>query len=278
MKEIHVYKFNNNVKVCYTNKKISLPKAYRDSVEIYWNSLLENGKNFFRGDIFTITNISCYGESVFINVELTDYAHFLYTIYKNEFNDHDCRVIHTSVLVETADGKFAIGIMGNDTFAPQKLQFVGGGIDKADLNGEILDLEHNIRKEIAEELGLDTGDKSIIKDFKPYLIKDGGKANFLSAIFKLDLCIDGDELMDRFERFNQGLILKGTVPELSSLVLIIADQNSVENFINSDFRKKDENLIPTLKAAVGLCTVGELIFTDERGLHHHLTTHGSSCW
>lgn len=265
MKEITLYEFNNNVKVCYKNKKVSLPKDYSDNVEIYWNSLLKNGKKFFRGEVFTITNISRYSESLFINVELTDYAHFLYTLYKNEFNEHDCRVIHTSVLVETSDGKFVIGVMSNDTFAPQKLQFIGGGIDKADINGEILDLEHNICKEISEELGLDIRDKSIIKDFRPYLIKDGGKTNFLSAIYKLDLWINGDELMDRFERFNQGLIIKGINPELNSLVLIRAEQNSVVNFINSDTRKKDENLIPTLKSAVGLYDVRELISASDSG-------------
>lgn len=265
MKEVNVYKFDNNVKVCYRNMKVSLPKDYKASVEGYWNSLIENGKTFFRGDIFTITNISCEGEGVFINVELTDYAHFLYTMYKNEFNEYDCRVIYTSVLVETSDGKFVIGVMGNDTFAPQKLQFVGGGIDKADLSGEILDLEHNIRKEIAEELGIDTGDKGIVKDLNPFLIKDGGRTNFLSAIFKLDLRINGDELMDRFEKFSQELISKGIIPELSSLVLINADQNSVENFINSDYREKDENLIPALRAAIGLCPIRELATIKDNG-------------
>lgn len=265
MKEVNVYKFNNNVKVCYRNMKVSLPKEYKASVDGYWNSLIESGKTFFRGDIFTITSISCEGEGVLINVQLTDYAHFLYTMYKNEFDEYDCRVIYTSVLVETSDGKFVIGVMGKDTFAPQKLQFIGGGIDKADLNGEILDLEHNIRKEIAEELGLDASDKSLIKDFKPYLIKDGGRTNFLSAIFKLDLRINGDELMDRFEKFSQELISKGIIPELSSLVLINAEQNSVENFISSDYREKDENLIPALRAAVGLCTVNDLIIIKDSG-------------
>lgn len=255
MKEINIYKFNNNVKVYFTNKRVSLPKNYSDSMEKYWESLLKSGKKFFRGDIFTITNITYCGECISIYVELTDYAHFLYTMHKNVFDENDCRVIHTSVLIETSDGKFVIGVMNNDTYAPEKLQFIGGGIDKDDLDESLLDLEHNIRKEISEEIGLDTANKDIIKDFTPYVLKDGGKSNFISAIFKLDLNIDEDELMDRFKSFNEGLIQQGISPELRSLLLIKAEQDSVECFINEDLREKDENLIPTLKAAVGLYKV-----------------------
>lgn len=257
MKDINIYKFNNNVKIGYSGEKITLPKDYSDAVEAHWNSLLKSGKKFFRGEVFTIKNISCQGEKVFIDVKMTDYAHFLYTLHRNEFNGNDCRVIYTSVLIETSDGKFVIGAMRDDTAVPYKLQFVGGGVDKDDINGDVLDLKHNIRKEIAEEVGLDTEDKNIIKDFRPYLLKDGGKTNFLSAIYKLDLCIDEDEFLDRFNRFNKELILKGISPELSSLVFVKADQNSVDNFINIDSRNKDENLIPALMAAVGRYTVKE---------------------
>lgn len=59
MKDINIYKFNNNVKICYSDEKISLPKDYSDAVEAYWNSLLKSGKKFFRGEVFTIKNISC---------------------------------------------------------------------------------------------------------------------------------------------------------------------------------------------------------------------------
>ncbi|NMM62567.1 hypothetical protein HBE96_07650 [Clostridium sp. P21] len=258
MKEINIYKFDNNVKVHYTKNKVSLHQEYRDNMEIYWKSLLKSGKKFFRGDVFTITNINYHEQSIDIYVELTDYAHFLYTLDRGMFDEKDCRVIYTSVLIETCDGKFVIGEMNRDTFAPKKLQFVGGGIDKDDIDGDLLDLEHNIRKEIFEELGLDTYDKNITKDFRPYFLKDGGKSNFLSAVFKLDLFLNEVELVDRFHKFSEELISQGISPELNSLILIKAEQKSVENFINNDLREKDENLIPILKAAIGLYNIKNL--------------------
>lgn len=258
MREINIYNFNNNVKVYYTSKRVLLPKEYSDNMEEHWNSLLKKGNKSFRGDVFTITDISCFDESLNIYVELTDYAHFLYTIHKGKFEEYDCRVIHTSVLIETSDRKFVIGVMSKNTFAPDKLQFVGGGIDKDDINGDFLDLEHNIKKEISEEIGINITDGNIVKDFRPYFLKDGGKSNFLSAIFKLDLAIDEAEIMERFQRYNQELISQKISPELSSLVFIKAEQGSIKDFIYNDLREKDENLIPTLEAAVGLRNIKEL--------------------
>ena len=179
--ETVISKFNN-IKVIYTTEKRVLPSAYREAVNRHWQNLLNSGKRFFNGELFTIRNIESSENGINIYVSLTDYAHFLYTIHKNNYEDNDCRVIYTSVLIETSDNKYAVGEMNEGTAFPFKLQFIGGGIDKGDINGNIIDLEHNIRKEIFEELGIDVDDKTVVKSFKPLYLKSGGQSNFLSAI------------------------------------------------------------------------------------------------
>jgi len=251
MKRINIYKYHN-IKVHFLNRKISLPQNYIKKIDKYWNLLQKQGKKFIRGDIFTIKSIKQNNTSLIIYVELTDYAHFLFTYYQKVSKKYDCRVIHTSALIETSDHKFVIGVMNNGTYAPQKLQFIGGGIDKDDLIGNELDLTHNIRKEISEELGLNTQNINIIKNFKPYLLKSGGETNFLSAVFKLNLLIDATELLNRFEKYTNRLISQKINPELSSLLLLKADAHSIKKFRYHDKREKDENLIPSLEAAVGL--------------------------
>lgn len=250
MEEVNIYEYNNNIKVYYTNTRASLPEEYRCEVERHWESLIQMGKKFFRGEIFTITDIKHEGEQIQIFVELTDYAHFLYTIHKGKYEGHDCRVIYTSVMIETSDKKFAIGEMNSYTAAPGKLQFIGGGIDNGDIRENEIDLRHSISKEIREETGINVEDRNVVKSLEPYLLKTGGKSNFLSAIFKLNLLISGSELLDSFERYNRRLISGGASPEIKSLVLINADCNSVINFITNDTRQKDENLVPAIKAAV----------------------------
>lgn len=251
MSEVNLYKIDDNIRVCYTGRKVVLPPKYIADCEAHWLLLMKTGKKYFRGDIFTVNEVIQSQDNITLAVELTDYAHFLYTIHKNVYEEHDCRVIYTSALVETADGKYVIGVMGEDTFAPQKLQLFGGGIDKGDLKGDEIDLEHSIKKEIAEELGIDANDSKVVKQFRPYLLKEGGRSNFFSAIFKLNLLIDETSLTKRFESHNRSLLLQGIKPELSSLLFVASEQKSIEDDIINDKREKDENLIPTLQAAIG---------------------------
>ncbi|EHI96849.1 NUDIX hydrolase [Clostridium sp. DL-VIII] len=257
MKEINMLKFDDNVKVHYTNKKISLAKEYSKRVQSHWESLLNTGKKLFNGDVFTIYKIKINGSEIHIYVGLTNYAHFLYTMHKNNYEDDDCRIIHTSVLIETIDNKFAIGEMNECTAFPFKLQFIGGGIDKEDISGEFLNLEHNIKKEILEELGIQIENKDIVKKLKPCYLKSGGKRNFLSAIFKLDLLINEEELAELLNIHNKDLELKMEMQEIRNLIFINSDKESIREFVTTDKRERDENLIATLEAAVGIRTVSD---------------------
>jgi 8-oxo-dGTP pyrophosphatase MutT (NUDIX family) len=251
MREIIISEFNN-INVYYSNEKVILPKDYSDEVEKHWNLLLQSGEKFFRGDSYTITKMETNDDTVNIYVQLTNYAHFLYTIHKNTYTEHDCRVIYTSVLIETSDKKFVLGEMNVGTAFPHKLQFIGGGIDKNDIKGNILDLEHNIKKEILEELGIDVKNKNVVKEVRPCFLKSGGDNNFLSAIFKMDLLIDEEQFGDMFNNYNESLISKGETPEIKSLIFIQADRRSVNGFINTDNREKDSNVIPTLIEATSM--------------------------
>lgn len=255
MNETIISEFNNNIKVYYTNQKTSLPMHYSEDVNKHWESLLISGKKFFNGDVFTINNIETNEDGVNIFVGLTNYAHFLYTINKNNYEDNDCRVIHTSALIETIDNKFAIGEMNEGTAFPFKLQFIGGGIDKSDIKGEILDLEHNIKKEILEELGIEVENKSIVKSLKPCYLKSGGQSNFLSVIYKLELLINEDELKVLLNKHNEYLALKMEMQEIRSLIFLDAKKQAIEEFVTKDVREKDGNLIATLEAAVGIRSI-----------------------
>lgn len=252
MMEISISKFDNNINIYYTNQKKVLSPEYREAVDRHWESFMKEGKKFFNGDVYTINNIEASENGINIFVCLTNYAHFLYTMDKDNCEENDCRTIYTSVLIETSDNKFAIGEMHEDTSFPLKLQFIGGGIDKEDINGEILDLEHNIKKEIFEELGIVVEDKSIVKSFKPSYLKSGGKRNFLSAIYKMDLLLNEQELTDLLNKHNQNLKTKMELQEIKSLVYVDAEKVAVEEFAAKDKRDKDENLIAALEAEVGI--------------------------
>lgn len=144
-------------------------------------------------------------------------------------------------------------------YHPGKLQFIGGGIDKNDIKNNVFDLRHNIEKEINEEIGIDVEDKTLVKELKPYVLKSGGKDNFLSAIFKMDLLINEVELNKVLNRHNEKLIAKGEKVEIKSLIFVDRRKDSIEKFVKNNKIEKDENLDATLMAAVGIIPIEESI-------------------
>lgn len=251
MSEIILYSLNDNIKINYTGKRVVLPSQYVSDCETYWLSLTEKGKKYFRGDVFTISKEVLNSDGIELSAELTDYAHFIYTVNRKSFEKYDCRSIYASALIMTADRKFVVGIMGRDTFAPGKLQLVGGGIDQEDVLENRIDPEHCIRREIKEEIGIDAGDISVVRDFAPYLLKTGGPSKFYSAIFRLDLAVDEARLKSFYQRHVRDLKGRGKSPEFEALLFIPADAISIGDLSENNPREKDENLIPALKAAIG---------------------------
>jgi 8-oxo-dGTP pyrophosphatase MutT (NUDIX family) len=255
MKEVKISTFDNNINVYYTDKRICLPVEYRSRVDTHWNELIKSGKSFFNGDIFSISRIECKDDEVNIFVGLTDYAHFLYTIHNKSYSELDCRVIYTSVMIETSDEKYAIGVMNTNTAFPDKLQFIGGGIDRGDIMGGIIDLRHSIEKEINEELGIDVDDGSIVKSLQPCFLKSGGDSGFLSAIFKMELLIDENQLTAILRLHNEKTFSLGDKPEIRALVFVDKGKDSISSFIDGDRRMKDENLAAALMADSGMISI-----------------------
>jgi 8-oxo-dGTP pyrophosphatase MutT (NUDIX family) len=258
--KMHISEYGTGFNVYYTGERICLPAAYRDWVEQHWDSLMREGKGFFRGDGYTITDVHDKGMgNIDVFVQLTDYAHFIYSVRNGFRNAHDCRVIHTSALIETADGKYVLGEMNGHTAFPGKLQFIGGGIDQRDLFGDRIDLDHNIRSEIAEELGVDVSDGSMVKTFTRYAIKSGGDNNVISAIYKLTLKSNEAELIAMFAAHNEKISLQNGKPEIRSLFFVNLDRTSVEQFVYQNTQAKDGNIIPTLMVASGIKPFGRFV-------------------
>jgi hypothetical protein len=90
---------------------------------------------------------------------------------------------------------------------------------------------------------------------KPCYLKSGAQSDFLSAIFKLQLLIDEDELKMLLNKHNEELAIKMEMQEIRSLIFLDAKKQAIEEFISNDKREMDGNLIATLEAAVGIRTV-----------------------
>ncbi|HTY07742.1 MAG TPA: NUDIX hydrolase, partial [Candidatus Edwardsbacteria bacterium] len=229
-------------------EQVILPQYYRDKVERHWDRLIKSGKTFFNGPIYTIIRETSSETGIALEMAKTDYAHFLYTLHTPLRSKHDCRVIYTSSLVVTQDGKYVIGIMGRDTFAPGKLQLIGGGLDESDIHNELADLDHSVKKELKEELGIDADDRTTVKDIRQKHLKAGGAHGFMSVIYKVSLILTSSQVLERFERHCASMRSEGQEPEIKTLVFVNTTIKAVRMFTARNKHEKDENLIPVMMA------------------------------
>lgn len=232
------------VTVRLSNKEVQLSEAVQSKIDSYWQELLNSGKSYKRGEVFTVIHKEVIENAVNIVVEKTDYAHYLYCQNKKSLNENGVHIIHTAVLVETSDDYYLFGEMGHQTSRHGILQLCGGGIDNDDLKGEYFDLKHNIAKELQEELDIDVTDTSRITYFDEVYLKEGGPTDKMTVIFRVVLTDTKEEFLERYDIFVEDLRAKGENPEFGEIVALKKDKQAVAHFFSQENLILDEYMKP----------------------------------
>lgn len=110
-----------------------------------------NGRVLLLGD-FAVADDSFRGE--FFE---TDFAAF-YAWTQWGFPDPSVKNCFAAGALRTADGAFVLGVMGRQTANPGSVYFPCGTPDPDDVDGERVDFERSVRRELVEELGLGAAD------------------------------------------------------------------------------------------------------------------------
>lgn len=220
-------------KLSYSNQKVFLPKEVNEKIESHWNELISSGKSFRRGDVFTITEIKNKGGELEIEIALTDYAHYLATINGIIEEKYFCRVVHSSVMIETLDGKLVFGEMGGNTALPGRVQCIGGGITREDLmaDGTTIDIEKNAAKEMAEEVGLLVGDKEQVQTFIPWAVVESGPQRFVGVVYWAKILMSLDQFLTYYSKFEKELREKGDSPELAGIISVEKNLENKEEWL-----------------------------------------------
>jgi len=137
--------------------------ALQGAIAESWAALTDRTPALFNGSAFLFDRIDINTEAGTLVAEAapTDYATFLFWRANRErFPFH--HVFPVGAIL-TADRRLIVGRMSDHTANPGKLYPPAGSFDASDLTITIdglsrLDPDANIRREIAEEIGLDTGD------------------------------------------------------------------------------------------------------------------------
>ncbi len=228
--------------VLFGQKSIELPQDIQEKIDAYWEDLVRSGKKYTRGEVLTVVKKSETEERVELLVEKTDYAHYLYCQDVDPLGEYGVHIIHTAALVETLDNAVIFGRMGAHTSRAGIYQMCGGGIDDNDLKGNMFDLQHNIQRELEEELGIDVTDTERVGSFREVYFKEGGPTDKMAIVYKVGLLESSSEFMGRYETFAHDLAERGGIPEFGEVVALERTREVLVQFLEKNMLQSDECL------------------------------------
>lgn len=253
-----IYKMVPNYKFIYAGKNIELPNIIKTRIQNYWNELIESGKKYTNGKIYTISNISLDDNDCLIfRIGETNFAHYLYTVKMNFQGEYICRSIAASALFLTNDNYYVLGKMSSDTSLAGKIKFIGGAISKEDfIRNEFQPIEC-IKREVKEEIGLDLNNKVIVENMQPSCFITRKNLSFINICFKVKLNLSSNQVVALFNEHNVSLKNQNIEQEINSIILLKNQKNYVLEFLSDN----EKNTIDYMKD----------LFLVELGIHQALS-------
>lgn len=129
-------------------------------IDAYFTALKREKPSIWNGRVLVLYRFEA-GDGVFRGEFMeTDYAGFVAWIAwgRPEAAAYDC---FAAAAILSADGAFLLGRMAAHTANTGKIYFPAGTPDPGDLDGDKVDFEFSVRRELKEETGLDAAEFSI---------------------------------------------------------------------------------------------------------------------
>lgn len=246
MSKVHISPITKDIVVRYSGEEIPLPGYLHAKIDRYWNSLLESGEKFTRGEVYTITKIDESAGAIQIMVDKTDYAHYLYSEKVGGLGKYAVRIVHPAAVAVSKDRKIILGEMGIHTARGGIFQLCGGGIEACDVRNGIFDIEHRIKIELEEELSIDCSDASRVAECSRELIAISGVHQKITIVYVVLLQETSAKFLNSYKTFTKKLREKGELPEFDRVVALPKETNAVESFLNEHALRCHDNLRPIL--------------------------------
>ncbi len=232
MDKIRVDYYKKEIITKKTNRNIVFPWEIQNDINQYWDNLIKEKPWFTRGKVYCAKNIKEEEENCIIELDNSDYAHYLYGYNKNR--EYICINCFAGVLMETIDGYYVLGEMGGKTEVPNELRFVGSGtIDDIDFDEENITTLNTARRELKEEVGLDLN----LFERKPgaYVISEGERKS-IGIIYKVYLNMNKEELKRSFDNHLKYLLENKLESEFNNLFFIKKSEDDIGNMLNSNLK------------------------------------------
>lgn len=223
-----------------SSQQTHLPDKLQADIAAYWQERISENPHLFNGEAFTVVGFAETPEAIQVELSETDFAHNLYS-ENFDAGEHAYRVIHSACYVITSDNKIVVGKMSKHTARAGIICCSGGGIDKNDIRGNEIDLEHSTAHELREELGIDPYDTHV-QVFVPVFLKTGGPRNKMTVLYELRTDLASDAFTQKYAAFTAELTKQHGDIEYERLFYIDNTPTAVEAFIEAHSDTLDEYL------------------------------------
>jgi hypothetical protein len=244
-KPIKLTKLTKSVQATYLGGQVSLPTELSEKINTYWEQRLRENPHLFNGDTFTMVSYTETPEAIEVELAASKFAHSLYSAH-NDAGEYAYKVFHTACLVVTSDNKLVLGKMGKNTARADIICCSGGGIDRGDIRGDSIDLDHSTIHELREELGIDPlGEHAV--SFGPVYIKTGGYKDMITVLYELQIDLDSRAFAQMYAAFTAELAKHNEEIEFERLFYVDNTPAAIEAFITEHADYLDAYLLPLLR-------------------------------
>ncbi len=245
-----IFVIKENFNFYFENSIFGLPNEIQKLVTENWEDNLKDSPSLFNGDVICFKEINKDNEKINFVFNLTNYAHFVASFQNKIPIEFQCRNLHVSALIETADNIFVFAKSGGNSFDSGRYQFIGGGLELCFINNGEINFTECIRNELIEELGIDIKNPECVDSFDKMYFGISKNGRCLSMIFKIKLKITSTELNKILAFHNQKITRRNEEIEVAEL-FFVNKNNYKENILNAIKNNKNHiasNLYATFDA------------------------------
>jgi hypothetical protein len=169
------------------------------TISSFWQEKKKEHPHFFDGQVHVMTSWEIRGaqtsEADFIgNVCRTNFASFLYCKMSDTHSRNEVDFSGGAVVL-CSDGALLMALTGDHTIAPGTLEFPSGFLDVSDFDGNKLNFDRHVERELVEELVIS---REELDGPKKYLVSMADGVVQALSIFILES--NGNEFAERWRR------------------------------------------------------------------------------
>jgi 8-oxo-dGTP pyrophosphatase MutT (NUDIX family) len=151
----------------------------RADIAAHFARLKKSNSSLFNGRVLLLFDFSIVGKYFKGRCLETSYASLI--AWRDwSFPDQEIKNLFGSAVLRSCDGAYLLGVMGPHTMNADQIVFPMGTPDPSDVMNEIVDLEHSVVRELAEETGLTLKDVQLKKDW--YAVLAGPRIAFMKSV------------------------------------------------------------------------------------------------